>query len=389
MEIPESYKGREQAFVKHTLLRTYLERLFMIVGQREKTVCYVDCFAGPWQEGGKGLHDTSIAISLEIMQKCRDGLNKLGKDVHFRALYVEKDEAAFARLDTFLKEKTSSQIETRPMKGEFYGLRTDILSWCGNKDFVFFFIDPKGWKQAVEIPTLQPLLQRPNSEYLINFMYDFLLRTHTWEAVEKKMKEIFGDVPDTGGMTPDQKEAYLLKIYQERLKNAQPSAGPKARSVHVKVLYPYKDRTLYALVYLTRHPKGIVEFMEASEELNWVQRVVRTQAKQDRKVSKSGQEELFPADIGVDDKEDRTDMSVVKKYWLSKLSSVPRHFGIMELASMLEDTGWFVGDFQRAFGELESEGKVKNCDRKGRRRINFVHFEENRSKGELLVRSVE
>ena len=386
MEIPASYKGREQAFVKHTLLRTYLERLFMIVGQHEKRICYVDCFAGPWQEGGNDLQDTSIAISLEIMRKCRDGLRKIGKEVHFRALYVEKDEAAFARLETFLKEKASSEIETRPEKGEFYDLRSEILGWCGNKDFVFFFIDPKGWKQAVEIPTLRPLLQRSNSEYLINFMYDFLLRTHTWDAVKNEMKEVFGKVPETSEMTPDQKEAYLLKMYHEHLKGAQPSAGPKARSVHVKVLYPYKDRTLYALVYLTRHPKGIVEFMEASEDLDWVQRVVRTQARQDRKVSKTGQSEMFPANVGLEDKKERIDISVVKEYWLSKLSSTPRRFGIMELADMLEETGWFIGDFQGAFGELEEEGRVRNLDSKRKRRTSFVHFEENNGRGEQLVK---
>ncbi len=386
MEIPASYKGREQAFVKHTLLRTYLERLFMIVGQTQKTICYVDCFAGPWQEGGDDLQATSIAISLEIMQKCCDGLHKYGKDVRFRALYVEKEDDPFNRLESFLKEKGSSQIETKPMKGEFYDLRNDILNWCGNNDFVFFFVDPKGWKRAIEIPTLQPLLQRANSEYLINFMYDFLLRTHTWGVVENEMKEIFGDVPDTSGMTSEQKEAYLLTMYQERLKTAQPAAKSKARSVHVKVLYPYKDRTLYALVYLTRHPKGIVEFMEASEKLEWLQRAVRLQAKQDRRVSKTLQAEMFPADVGLEEKDERIDLSVIKDYWLSRLSSTPRRFGIMELADMIEDTGWLVGDFQRAFGELLSEKKVINHDSKGKRRVNFVHFDENKGKGELLER---
>jgi hypothetical protein len=51
MKIPEHYKGREQAYIKHTLLKSYLERLFMIIGQSATRICYVDCFAGPWQEG--------------------------------------------------------------------------------------------------------------------------------------------------------------------------------------------------------------------------------------------------------------------------------------------------------------------------------------------------
>ena len=50
MEIPAEYRGREQAYIKHTLLETYLFKLFMIIGQSLPTVSYVDCLAGPWQE---------------------------------------------------------------------------------------------------------------------------------------------------------------------------------------------------------------------------------------------------------------------------------------------------------------------------------------------------
>lgn len=33
-KMPDAYIGREQAYVKHTILKTYLQRLFMIVGLR-------------------------------------------------------------------------------------------------------------------------------------------------------------------------------------------------------------------------------------------------------------------------------------------------------------------------------------------------------------------
>ncbi len=35
MKIPNQYIGKEQAFIKHRL-ETYLERLFMIIGQHER-----------------------------------------------------------------------------------------------------------------------------------------------------------------------------------------------------------------------------------------------------------------------------------------------------------------------------------------------------------------
>lgn len=44
--MPIEYQGREQAYVKHTILRTYLQRLIMIIGRSEKVINYVDCFAG-------------------------------------------------------------------------------------------------------------------------------------------------------------------------------------------------------------------------------------------------------------------------------------------------------------------------------------------------------
>jgi len=368
--------------VKHRLLEAYLERLFMILGQYQKRICYVDCFAGPWQEGSTDLKDTSIGISLDIMRKCHDGLLKMGHDVQFRALFIEQNKKAFSKLESFLNDQTSKEIELTPRNGDFIDLREDILKWCGPDDFAFFFIDPKGWRHAVEIPTLRPLLQRRNSEYLINFMFDFLLRAHTQQAYKKHMMEIFGEVPNTDGMTPKERETHLLKLYREHLKKAQTPMGGTPRAAYVKVLDPCKDRTKYDLVYLTRHPKGIPVFMEASEKLDIVQKTVRAKAKQERRIEKSGQGELFAAGTKVKDDEDRVELSAVKEYWLKKLSPEPKRFGIVQLADMLEETGWFISDFQNAFRELEKEGKVKNLDVAKSRPVNAVNFE----KGESLKR---
>ncbi len=338
MEIPEHYKGREQAFIKHTLLRAYIKRLFMIIGRYANVIRYVDCFSGPWQEGTENLEDTSIAISLDIMRTCRDGLNQQRKKVDFKALFVEKEKDPFERLQEFLKEKARSRIDAQCMNGYFYDLRDKILKWCGPNDFAFFFIDPTGWRHAIEIPTLRPLLQRKNSEYLINFMFDFILRTHTQTAFEKHMKEIFGEVPNTVGMTPKERETHLLKQYRESLKNAQPQTGEKPRSAYVRVLDPYKNRTKYDLVYLTRHPRGIRVFMEESEKLEIIQRRVRARTRQERRVEKTGPRELFDVDSSIEGNEDRIDVEDVENYWLKKLSSSPKLFGIVELADMLEET---------------------------------------------------
>ena len=385
MLVPASYHGREQAFVKHRLLETYLQRLFMIIGLNQRSIRYVDCFSGPWQEGSADLKDTSIGIALKIFQKSMEGLIERGREVSFHALFIEKDNISFKKLEDHLAGFQQTGISTSAFHGDFFDLRDSILDWCGSEDFTFFFIDPNGWKNVVEAPTLTPLLQRPNSEFLINFMYDFLSRTQPQGSFREDMPAIFGEVRDTGGLSPEQREAYLIDLYKQRLKKILPARGGKPRAVSVQVLYPTIDRTLYHLVYLTRHPKGITVFMEASEQLDLIQRNARAQAKQEERESRRGQREMFSASSLVN-KEKRAVPTEVKPYWLNRLSSTPSQFGIEELADMIEETGWFEGDFQAAFGELEKEGRVENLDATDRRRTKFVHFTAQGNRGERLVR---
>lgn len=384
MEGLKDYKGREQAYIKHKLLEAYLKRLFMIVGQFQTSICYVDCFAGPWEESRDDLMDTSIGISMKIVADCREALGRMGKDVRFRALYIEKRRRAHAKLQAFLRGNTPSGIVAESFCGEFFDLRQQILEWCRPDEFAFFFIDLKGWKKVVEVPTLKPLLQRPRSEFLINFMYDFILRTHTQKEFEQDMGAIFGQVPDTGGMLPKARESHLLSLYREHLKAHMPEIGGQPRSAWVPILDPEIDRTKYELVYLTRSAMGIQVFMDASDKLDLVQRRVRARTKQERTEEKTGQGSLFGAEAMIPESDDRIDLEVVKNYWTKKLLYEPQYFGIVELADMLEETGWFESDLQKAIGELLSEGKVENLDAAGKRRSKFVHFDENRNKGERL-----
>jgi three-Cys-motif partner protein len=387
MKVLESYRGREQTYIKHTLLEAYLLRLFMIIGLRQKKVRYVDCFSGPWQEGSADLRETSIGISLKNIQKCREGLKKNGKDVTFHALFIEKDPNSFQKLRNYLSSVPQQEVSTDAFHGDFFNLRGSILEWCGPDDFTFFFIDPSGWKNAVEESTLAPLLQRPNSEFLINFMYDFLLRTHTQEPFREHMHAVFGESPNTEGKSPEEREEYLLSLYRNRLKDISPAGTGKLRIVSVPVLYPTKDRTYYHLVYLTRHPKGITEFMEVSEHLDFVQRRARAQAKQAHRESRTRQIEIFQSYNDVQPKEN-IDLKEIKNYWLQRLSYQSQQFGIEQLADMLEETGWFESDFQAAFGELAKEGKVENLDDKAKRRsTRYVHFDAHRNRGECLTRT--
>lgn len=317
------------------------------------------------------------------MNACQAALAEMGKKVKFAALYIEKDPRAYEKLEEFLQLEEWTKIETKALHGDFFTMRNAICDWCNNDSFAFFFVDPTGWKDVVEIETLKPLLQRKKSEYLINFMFDFILRTHTKEVFLSNMRDIFGIVPNTVNMTSNEREEYLIRLYRNSLKKASVQSDREPRTAHVRVQYPSKDRTFFDLVYLTRHPMGIKAFMEESEKVDIIQRKVRAKTKQEKRIEKTRQLEIF------DDSDDppngtNFDLSEIKEYWLSKLSYTPERYGLEKLADMLEETDWFISHFQAAFKELQKEGKVRNIDSARIRPKNVVHFHSNNHAGERL-----
>lgn len=384
--VPEEYQGREQAYIKHELLKAYLEKLFLIIGMsssrvRIREICYVDCFAGPWSTDKDDLADTSIGVSLSILEKCKKELDKRGQKLRFRALYVEKDDHAFAQLEQFLKAKAPSGIEARAFHGDFVVLREEVLNWCGNEAFAFFFVDPTGWK-PVTVELLRPLMRRPRSEFLINFMYEFVSRTASMAEWRDEIAALLGETAEVEGLRGAAREKFLVDTYRKNLKRELPGTGKwPARSAHVRVLDRQKERPKYHLVYLTTHPRGIAEFMEISEGLDQIQKRVRASTKQAARIKKSGQDELFDESDLVDLDAGHVDAAEVEDHWIRYLSAGEKRVGVEEFADLLEATDWFPGDFQRALGRLIEAGKVRNLDAKGKRPKQPLHWKD----GERLI----
>lgn len=378
--VPDEYRGREQAYIKHRLLESYLEKLFLIIGGsarrlRLTEVCYVDCFAGPWASESEDLSDTSIGISLRILKKCQESLCSRGISVRFRALYVEKDGASFQRLDQFLKQKTPAEICSKAMHGDFIDLRSEISNWCGESAFVFFFIDPKGWTQ-ITIDTLRPLLQRRRSEFLINFMYDFINRTASMADWTTEIAELLGEAVDIKGLSPEEREKLLLNTYRKNLKQELPADVQwRPRSGYVRVLDSAKERPKYHLVYLTTHPRGIVEFMAISEGVDLIQKRIRASTKDAARSAKTRTDDLFGAETFINNKDGHADEAVVMQYWREFLASgTVKTVGEEEFANILEATDWFPGDFQIALSRLIEAGEVENLDAKGKRPKKPLHW---------------
>ena len=172
--------------------------------------------------------------------------------------FIERDDEAFGRLEDFLARPREDAVRAACMHGDFVDLRPQILDWCGRDAFTFFFIDPKGWKD-VALPKLVPLLARPRSEFLINFMYDFINRTASMRSMQREIAELLGvgvdSLKELKELSPQEREVKLVHDYRSGLKSAcgHRTSKERPRTVHVRVLDPEKDRAKYHLVYMTAH----------------------------------------------------------------------------------------------------------------------------------------
>lgn len=391
--IPENYDHRRHAYIKHVLLRQYLEKLFTIIGRNQDVIWYVDCFAGPWQidENDTSLEGTSIALSIDIMKRCQECLRKnFRRRVTFKALFIEKDAEAYSRLRKYLSSISDQDIFVDSLHGNFFDLRKNILKKVGDKEFAFFFIDPKGWKQSIEIPTLRPLLERKNSEFLINFMYLFINRNYSAKIFNDSLTLVFGVEPSECTLNPDEREIFLINNYRKHLKSIDNinDTDNNLRTAYVSILDPNKDRTKYHLVYVTRHPLGIIKFFEVSEEIDLVQSLVREQTKMEIKIEKTNQLELFPPNADFVDRSKPYAMSDIKNFLMEIIEKTPTNFGIHKMAEILEEKGWFISEIQKAFIQLEEDGKVRNLNAKRKRKKHAIHFEKNNHQGEPVVRLI-
>lgn len=387
--IPSEYVDREQALIKHELLRAYLEKLVLIVGSSARRVgvtevCYVDCFAGPWDVEGDSLASTSIAISLNILARCYAQLSRNQADIRIRALFVEKNDRAFKRLSDYLAGHTPAGIQAEALHGDFSELRGEILSWCGGTAFAFFFVDPTGWR-TVAIDQLRPLLSRPKSELLITFVYDWINRTASMPSWQQAVQELLGEQVELGGLSPSQREDRILSTYRRNTKAAmRPTGDMSPRSAYVRVLDPAKQRPKYHLVYLTRHPRGLIEFMKISQGVEIIQRKVRAVTQDRKRAQRTGMNDMFGVESAMDGQQDRVSPEDVDRFWLDQLGQSGRQIGEAEFADMLEQTGWFPDDLQSSLVRLIDQQQVRNRDARRRRPKQPLHWQ---GRGEYLERT--
>ena len=290
------YKGREQTFVKHFILRQYLEKFAHIIGWSWPSITYVDCFSGPWESHAPDLSDTSFAIAVDCFRKARADLASHGKHPEIRCLFLEKSRKKFRELQAYTN--SISDIDARALNGELETSVDDIVKFVRapkTGTFTFLFIDPTGWT-GFALDVIEPLLRLTPGETLINFMTHHIRRFVDLDEAEESFLQLFGsDVRDLIQDLPAQeREEKLVGEYMRRVKKR----GGFEFINSTVVFKPDVETTHFHLIYATRHERGVDAFKKVEEQTMPVAVAARAEAKERRRLQHEGESLLLwsPAD---------------------------------------------------------------------------------------------
>jgi three-Cys-motif partner protein len=291
----QNYAGREQAYVKHVFLESYLERLAHKVASAYSHIVYVDGFAGPWQSANENFEDTSFGIGLNALRRAKASW-KEKRDVRMSAFLVEREPAAYRQLAAI--PQRYPDVTIKPYQADFFSVIPSILKDIPPDAFTFFLIDPKGWR--IPLRRLEPLLKRRNSEVIFNFMFDFINRAASIKdpVIVNGLQELipYGEwraqleaLEVSGSSSAEKRKQILVHAFGNSLRQL----GNYRYVAETTVLRPLADRPLYCLFYATRHPRGIEVFRDSQIAALVEQSSTRAATRLTHSSRGTGQGELF------------------------------------------------------------------------------------------------
>ncbi len=289
-------KDHEQIYIKHLVLRRYLQKLAYKKGWHGGTINYVDAFAGPWQHASEELEDTSPFIAIEELSQAHAELREHGRpQLSIRCLFIEKDRSAWELLSRRLA--AVEDLEVKAVHGEFEDQIDTIRRFVstGDKPFSFVFIDPTGWT-GFALDTIAPILRQEPGEVLINFMMKDIHRfiDHDRPEYTDSFNRLFGSEhyqQRWAGLSGLDREDEIVRAYGERVR----AAGRFHYVASTTILNPVKDRTHFHLVYGTRRLEGLRVFRnDAERPADRQQSGTRQRLQAEREFDKTHQTLLFP-----------------------------------------------------------------------------------------------
>ncbi len=257
--IPNSYRGREQSYIKHQFLTQYLQAAaYKILLGRSPIFNFVDAFAGPWRVSNSDYSDASFSQALRTLEAVRADLARKGIDgLKIRLCLCERRETAVDQLTKYAESRRGLDIRIFP--GSFEDNLDDIAADC-HDGFTFSFIDPTGWDIRSE-PILEFLKDR-RGEFLLNFMAEHVNRHAKFSQVASSFGRFLAD-PDWSDEFYElpsnwSNEQRVLHLLRQKIKKT----GAASYVPDFPILKPLENRVKMRLLLGTHVAKGLEVFRD-------------------------------------------------------------------------------------------------------------------------------
>lgn len=246
--------------IKHIILQKYLPSWEVILGSKNRRLCYFDCYAGPGVYEFEGQKvDGSPIIAVRAAQEYLARV----KHHQMTVVLVEKDERQRGSLDTELNglQPYGPGLQVHVMAEDVKEFVPKLLGQVPNLAPSFFMVDPYG--HPLTVPILNDILKRPQTEALINFMFYRINMDAGNAKVKHHLDEMFGNdewrrqafLKESGR----KREQGFLEYFTSRI-NAR-------FKLPFRIRFDVEDgmargRTKYYLIHASNHPKAALLMKE-------------------------------------------------------------------------------------------------------------------------------
>lgn len=270
---PAKWIMKGQTAIKHQVLEHYLKAYGIILTRGNNTglrtsLHYIDGF------GGRGVYEGGEPGSPIIAMKVADMLaNDSGGKAVLKVHAIELDSENHASLDECIRatkaECPGAVVDLR--HGSFVENIDEIMGSLGEYEHAFVFIDPFGYRDAIEIATVAKLIARPRTEVFVTFMSHNINRYigDKTKTKDERMAQIFGKVRLEQLQERKDRQELLARLYGEAVQEQASALG-----VHNVLVYStgvkFDDRAqnIYHLIHLSRDPKARLEMEKAVKRTN-------------------------------------------------------------------------------------------------------------------------
>ncbi|MEN3062218.1 MAG: three-Cys-motif partner protein TcmP [Candidatus Methanosuratincola petrocarbonis] len=260
------WKIDEHTKAKHTILDKYLKAWFPILSKSHSVdrLVYIDGFAGPGEYKGGEPGSPIIALEAALEHKLKNTF----KNIDFWFIESRKDRCEYLRTKIASLGNLPSNFHVKVTFGKFEEELSKILEGLeregASPNPTFCFVDPFGYTETGGPKILGKILKFSKCEVLLTYMVGFMDRgaydpskceiiCREWNFSEEEINKI------TATEAMDSREMQWINTLKKKLIEASASD-----LYHLAFCVKgYNNRTLYYLMYFTKHIKGIEVMKEA------------------------------------------------------------------------------------------------------------------------------